>query len=410
MNILVFEQRYTSPSEPGIGRFGLFARDWAKENNKITIISGMVNYISGLQPEKYRGKIFAKERESENITVIRVFDSLPGYRTFLGRLLSYFVFMKLAFWAGIFGKKADVVIASSPPIFVGFIGYIVSVFKRASFVFEVRDLWPDVTVELGFLKNKILIKMSRILEKFIYRRAVKIIVNSPGLKNFLITEKKLDERKIEVIINPVNIKPDTIHEPELLRERFGWKNKFVVIYTGAMSAVYDLNSFLDVAKGFSDHPEFLFVLMGDGRQRTDLENRIRKENIGNVSFLPPVSKKEVSNFILASDVCAVPLGSMRFLKYVYATKIFDYMSGGKPIVLMMDGVSADLVCKEAQCGICVVPGDKEGFKNAILELFNNEEMREKLGENGYYFAKINFSAKKLSKEYLDIIKKVASSK
>ena len=126
MRILIFEQRYTPPTEPGIARFGMFSKYWAHEGHKVTIISGMVNYISGRKPEEYQGRLFVKEKESENVNVIRVFDSFPGYRTFLGRLLSYFVFIKFAFWAALFVRKPDIIVASSPPIFVGILGYVIS--------------------------------------------------------------------------------------------------------------------------------------------------------------------------------------------------------------------------------------------------------------------------------------------
>jgi len=406
MKILVFEQRYTRQDEAGIARFNLLSRYWDRAGHKVTIISGMVNYVSGEKPAKYRGKLFVKENESENVTVVRAFDSAFGYRTFLGRLMSYFTFMCSAFWAGIFVGKPDVIIASSPPIFVGPAAYAVSFFRRVPFVFEVRDLWPDVAVKLGFLKSKLLIRLSYALERFLYARTRFIVVNSPGLKEFLIKEKKMSGQKIGVVPNPIDFDLTNTSQNPSVREEMGWNDRFVVIYSGALSAVYDFDTLFEAAKKLSKKPTFLFALVGDGRQRSFLEKRIRSENISNISLLPPVSKSRVANLISAADVCIAPLKDMRLLRYVYATKLFDYMAAKKPIVLAMEGTSADLVCKEARCGICISPGDRDGLEKAILELFNSPSRRQALGKNGYYFAQENFSASILASRYLDLLKPI----
>src|SRR3989344_166685 len=189
MRILIFEQRYTSPKEAGIGRFYYLAEEWARAGHEIIIVAGMINYISGKKIDKYKRKLLVKEKEADNFYILRVFDSSIGYRNFLGRLWSYISYLISAFFAGIF-CPADVVIASSPPIFVGFLGWLASFLKGSRFIFEVRDLWPDEPIELGFLKNKILIDFSLRLEKFLYRRSAAIVANSPGIKEYISRVKK----------------------------------------------------------------------------------------------------------------------------------------------------------------------------------------------------------------------------
>lgn len=399
MNILIFEQRYTRPSEPGIGRFHYFAKEWAKEGHQVTIVAGMVSYISGQKSLPYKSE--------GGFRVLRIFDSTLGYRTFLGRLWSYFSYWVLAFVVSLFLKKPDIIIASSPPIFTGLLGYLVSRFKNAPFIFEVRDIWPDEAVELGFLKNKLLIQLSRSLERFLYRYADSIVVNSPGIKEFLTKEKDVASEKIVSIPNPVDVDLFSRVEDYSLREEMNWTDRIVTLYSGAHSAVYDLELILDVAKEINDE-RILFVLVGDGRQKPALVKRVKEENMKNVLLLQPVSKTKNAGFILASDICIAPLKNRGLLKYVYATKLFDYMAGARPIILAMSGVSHRLVCEEAKSGICVFPENREAFRKVVLELAGDPVKREKFGKAGRQYILKNFNGEKLAKDYLHVLTRTSS--
>lgn len=407
MNILVFHQFYTRLNEPGISRFNLFAEHWQKEGVKTKVIAGMINYQTGKKKEEYKRKLFIKEKDG-NVSILRVFDSALGYRTFSGRIFSYLSFLFFSFWAGIFSPKPDAIIVSSPPIFLGFVGYIVGIFKHAPFVLELRDLWPDEIIELGYVKNKLIIKISYLIENFFYQKAKLIIVNSPGFKEFLIKEKNVSEEKIGVVSNPVNFDLEDKNAGQLkkLKKEFDWEGKFIVLYAGSHSFVYDFNSLIEAAKNLQNKKKILFVLIGDGRQKSDLIEKVKKENIRNVKFLASVPKNKVFGYIAAADVGVASLSSMKLLKYVYATKIFDYMAAKKPVILAMEGVSADLVCREAKCGLCVRPGDAKALKNAISEFHSKCEEIKGMGESGYQFAKKNFSAEILAEKYLDLLKPI----
>jgi len=396
MKILIFEQRYTDPQEAGIGRFYYFAKEWLKSGHKVTIVAGKLSYVSGqkLPPLK----------SEENFKVLRVFDSTLGYRTFLGRLWSYFSYWFLALITSLFLKKPDVVIASSPPIFTGFLGFLVSRLKKASFVFEVRDIWPDEAIELGFLKNKILIRMSYWLEKFLYKNADFLVVNSPGIKEFLIKEKNVEGGKIVSVPNPVDINLFSF-EDFSLRQEMKWGDKVVVLYSGAHSAVYDLDLILDIAKEIKDE-RFVFVLLGDGRQKRALIERAEREDIKNILFLEPVSKIKTAEYIFAADICIAPLKNKKLLQYVYATKLFDYMAGARPIILAGEGVSRKLVCEEAKSGICVLPEDRIAFQEALLNLANDPVKREKYGKAGRQYLLKNFRSEQLADSYLEVLQKI----
>lgn len=401
MRILVLEQRYTGPKEAGFARFSLFSRYWSKKGHQIYVVAGMINYISSKKPEKYRGKLFVKESQGENVKILRVWESDIAYFSFLGRLCSYFSFLISAFFGALFLPRPDVIVASAPPIFIGFLGYVLSVLKRAPFVFEVRDIWPDEAIELGILKNRILIKISHWLEKFLYRHSDFIVTNSPGIKQFLVEKKSLVESKIAVIPNPLNFEPFASGEV-LDKKDFNLEGKFVFLYSGAHSAVYDLNALIDVAKEIRDLP-IAFLLVGGGRQKKALVKRVLGEKVENVKFLDPVPKDKVAALVKMADAGIAPLRRMPLLKYVYATKIFDYMAAGLPIVLAMDGVSRELVCEKAGAGLCVKPEDRDALKKAVLQIYNNQKQRGEMGKRGFKYIRKYFDAKELAQEYLECL-------
>ncbi len=404
MRILIFEQRYTNSKEAGFARFSLFSRYWTQEGHEVYVVSGMINYILSRKPEEYRGKLFVKQKERQGLTVYRVWESDIGYFTFVGRLCSYFSFLFSAFIAGLLLPKPDVVIASSPPIFVGFLGYVISRLRRAVFIFEARDIWPDVAIRLGLLKNKILIKMSYALERFIYKNADFVVTNSPGIKEFLIENKSISSSKIGVAPNPVDL--DLFKHPpsknEARKEFSLPEDKFIFVYSGAMAAVYDFDLLLEVAKELNNLPLY-FVLAGGGRQKNKLAEKVRSEKMKNVLITEPVPKEKLPALLAAADVGIAVLSDMPLLKYVYATKIFDYMAAGKPIVLAMDGVSRELVCEKACCGICVEPKNKNALKKAITEIYENKGSREEMGKRGFEHLRKNFNPEKIGKSYLGYI-------
>jgi len=394
MKILLFHQFYTAQNEAGISRFNTFAKYWRKQGVELTVVSGSVNYLTGEKVGRLEGE--------EGVRVIRVWSSSfgLGYRTFLGRILSYASFTLSAFFVGLFVSRPDLMLASSPPISIGAVAAVVSRLRRTPFVFEVRDMWPDDAIELGFIKNRFVIHFSYALERFVNRSARKIIVNSPGIKEFLMQKKGIPESKIGVVENPVEIKEV---DPSELRALLGWQNKTVFIYTGSHSFVYDFDSVLDVAQEMNDG-QTLFVFVGDGRQKPHIAERIKKESISNVILLDPVPASDVQRYVQAADVGIAVLKGLPRLRFVYATKVFDYMAGRLPMVLAMEGVTAELV-EKSQSGI-VVPSENRGLLKEAFEKMREPETRKRLGEAGFKYLNENYKAEDLALRYLSLLKPI----
>ena len=191
MNILLIHQYFLEKGDGGGSRFNEMSQVWAEQGHNVTVLAGMVHYSTGLKPDRYKGKYFYKDLDFyNNVDVIRCHVSEAYNVNFLGRLWAYFSFVFSSVWAGLFktNKKFDVIIVTSPPLFVGITAYVLSKFKRLPFVFEIRDLWPESAIDTGVLTNKTIIKFAYWFESFIYSKASLINVLTPAFRDKLITE------------------------------------------------------------------------------------------------------------------------------------------------------------------------------------------------------------------------------
>ena len=203
MNILLIHQYFLEKDDAGGSRWNEMTRMWSEQGHNITVLAGMVHYSSGEKRDKYKGKYTAIDDYSEGVTVIRSHVSESYNVNFLGRLWGYFSFVFSSIYAGLFKTKSkfDVIIVTSPPLFVGITAYILSLFTRVPFVFEVRDLWPESAIDTGVLKNRVIIKLAYWFEAFIYKKARLINVLTPAFEETLLTKKGVPREKLIMIPN-----------------------------------------------------------------------------------------------------------------------------------------------------------------------------------------------------------------
>jgi glycosyltransferase involved in cell wall biosynthesis len=323
----------------------------------------------------------------------------------LGRLWGYFSFVFSSIWAGLFKtkEKYDIILVTSPPLFVGITAYVLSRFKRIPFVFEVRDLWPESAIDTGVVTNKWIIKFAYWFEGFIYKKAKLINVLTPAFRDTLISQKAVPESKVVFIPNAA----DFSLSDELINSHFdrvdfrvknNWQDKFVITYVGAHGVANHLIQVLETADLIqSKLPNVLFVLIGNGMQKEMLIEEAKCRKLTNVHFIDSVPKKDVFKYIIASDFGMSVLKKVDTFKTIYSNKTFDYMACKTPLFLLIDGVSRQLV-EEAQCGVFVEPENPQAFASAI-ETYVNINVRE-MGLNGYNFAKLHFDRDVLAKRYI----------
>ena len=411
MNILIFHQYYLSQGDPGISRFNQFAKYWADQGHKITVIAGTVHvqFLAEQDKKKYSGKFIIREKQTPQIEVIRTYVS-PAYNTsFRGRLWAYFTYTLSSLLAGFVCGKQDIIIATSPPLFVAIPGYIISRLKRIPLVFEVRDLWPKFAIDTGVLTNKTFIKLATWLENWIYKKANLINVLTPAFKEYLTKEKGIAEKKIIYIPNGADL---DIFQPgsrdNWVRQKHAWGNKFVVIYVGAHGLANNLMQLVLAAEKLQSNKDILFVLVGDGMEKPNLKQVAKEKGLENIQFFDPIPKEQVIDFINAADVGTAILQA-HFIT-TYPNKVFDYMTCAKPIILPIDGACRKLLVDDAAAGIFVAPNNPEEFKEKLLLLYNDSNMAKTLGQNGHAFVQKFFDRKKLAQQYLVELANLVSKK
>lgn len=410
MNVLLIHQYFLEENDSGGSRWNELARNWTEQGINVTVLAGMMHYGGNEKRQEYKGFYF-KKKEQSGITVWRCHVSESYNKSFRGRLWGYFSFMFSSLWAGLFKAKGkfDVVVVTSPPLFVGFSGYIISRFRRIPFVFEVRDLWPESAIDTGVLTNKFIIKIAFWVEKFIYKKARLINVLTPAFYNTLLNKKKVPKEKLIMIPNAsdFSLSEELLQyfDREVFRKEMGLDDKFVITYVGAHGVANHLQQVLEAGKKLED-TNVLFLLIGQGMEKEKLQKMRVDMDIKNVRFINSVPKKEVFKYILASEMGASVLKRVDTFKTVYSNKTFDYMSCKVPVLMAIDGVSRELV-EKAQCGVYVEPENIEEYDRIIRLYLNDFTRLKKEGDNGYNYAKMHFDRDVLAKKYIEEIKSKA---
>ena len=410
MKILLIHQYFLETNDGGGSRFNEMTRNWTEQGHEITVLAGMMHYSNSKKRPEYKGKHFV-HKQHDKVSVWRCHVSESYNVNFLGRLWGYFSFVFSSVWAGLFKTKGnyDLILVTSPPLFVGITAYILSRFKRIPLVFEIRDLWPESAIDTGVLTNKLLINFAYRFESFMYKRAKLINVLTPAFKNTLIEKKKVPEDKIIFIPNAADFSlSDEIMEkfdPIVFRKEQEIEDKFVITYVGAHGVANHLIQLLDTAELLKD-TNVLFQLIGSGMQKEMLIEEVKNRDLTNVRFVNPVPKSEVFKYIIASDLGTSVLKRVETFKTIYSNKTFDYMACQKPVLLIIDGVSRELV-ETANCGVFAEPERPEDIAAKIRHYLANPELLKIQGTNGYHYAKTHFDRDILAVKYLDHLKNIS---
>lgn len=378
MRILYFVQYFNLPDEAGGSRAYQFARTWAAEGHQVTVVTGAVNYKTMSIPEKYRGRLITEETV-DRVRLLRVW-AYPEVRGSLRkRYINFASYAAMAIIASIFrAGRADIVYASSTPLSVGAPGFFAAWIRRAPFVFEVRDLWPQSAVVAGALRPTAgIVRAAASFARFLYRRASRVIAVTRGIVQGLIHEG-VPESKIILAPNGVDdwmlsAEPDPTAAAA---------DCFEIVYAGAHGPWNGLMQILDAAALLRDRRDIRFVFIGDGDQRDALVERARAEGLTNVVFEGTVPKIEAFRRLQAASASIVVAWAHPFQKMILANKIFDYLAAGRPVLVAAHGEMAELV-EEAGAGIAVAPERSDLLAEAILRLTAmSPEDRAEMGLRG----------------------------
>ncbi len=392
MHILIIHQAFASLNEPGGTRHHEFARLLVARGHRVTVIASPVSYITGSQTN-------LNSEEVGGVTILRASVYDAHHKSFFHRIIAFFSFMLSSFWIGLGVKNVDLVWGTSPPIFQGVTAWALARLKGAKFLFEVRDLWPQFAIAVGVLKNPILIRMSEWLERFLYRRADWVMVNSPG---FIDHVKVRGARRVDLVPNGADPSMfDPNDDGAAFRQSNRLADKFVALYAGAHGMSNDLNVVLDAASKLTDS-KIQIVLLGDGKEKPNLQARANQMKLNNVIFLPSVPKAEMSHALAGADACIAILKPLEEYKTTYPNKVFDYMAAGRPVALAIDGVIRNVV-ERANCGIFAQPGDADALADAIRSLAEDPQKSRAMGLNGRKYLEENFSRAAIGEKLLQVL-------
>jgi glycosyltransferase involved in cell wall biosynthesis len=405
----LIHQYFLEEDDPGGSRFNEMVEEWIRMGNSATVISGMIHANGTEKRQEYKG-LWWKEKKQGEIKVIRCHVAESYNTNFIGRLWGYFSFVISSTLAVLFKAKSkyDLVLVTSPPLFVAVVGIFTSFVKRIPLIFEIRDLWPESAIDTGVLKNQHLISLAFFVERIVYKKSKAINVLTPAFHKKLIEEKGVHENKLLFIPNAADF---SISEKVLdtfdfvaYRDKLGLSDKFVITYVGAHGVANHLYQLLDAAELLID-TNIVFQLIGSGMEKERLMEYAKDKKLKNIIFRDPVPKYKVFEYIISSDMGASVLKNVNTFRTIYSNKTFDYMSCKIPVFLCIDGVSRDLISK-ANCGVFAIPENVEDIaeKARFCSRLNKDYLKE-LGENGYKYAKKHFDRKKLARDYLQKLAK-----
>jgi len=345
--------------------------------------------------------LYARE-EKDGITIIRVWTYVTANEGFLKRTLNYVSYMAAAIVAAPFIQKADIVISTSPQFFNGLAGYVVSRMKRAPWVLEIRDLWPESILAVGAIKNPFIIHLLEWLELFAYRQADRIVPVTDAFQRY-IEGKGIPKEKISVIKNGADL---TLYKPvtgtNRLAESLGVQGKFVAAYLGTHGMAHHLETVLYAAQRLREYPDIVLILAGDGAERQRLAALRNELGLDNVLMLDQQPKEQMPWLWALSDVSLILLKKSDLFKTVIPSKIFESMAMEKPIILGVEGESANIV-RAADAGYCIEPENAEELANRLLDLHADEALCEKLGANGRIHVSNFYDRKELAKRFEQLL-------
>ena len=398
MHILLIHQAFVTTAEAGGTRHHEMARELVHKGHTLTIITSPVSYLTGKAGAPKSDPISGDSEPG--IRIIRAYTYPALHRSFFHRIISFVSFMLSSFIASLQVRKVDLVWGTSPPIFQGLTAWLVARLKGAAFVFEVRDLWPAFAIAIGVLQNKVLIRLSLWLERFLYSRADTIMVNSPGFVDHV---RQKGARRIELVPNGAD--PEMFSPVEGLQEKTAWKEfegDFICLYAGAHGLSNDLEVVLEAAALLNHESGIKFILIGDGKEKSSLQAQAAEKELSNLVFLPPVPKEEMVKVLCRSDACLAILKPLDLYKTTYPNKVFDYMAAGKPVLLAIDGVIRDVV-ETASAGLFIHPGDPQDLAEKVLYLKNHPAEAAQMGKNGREYILSNFNRSLISGKLNEVL-------
>ncbi len=392
-------------------RVSELSRHWVRQGHEVTVLTGFPNHPDGVVRPEYREHFwrgFCREK-FEDVEVLRTFLlPFPNRKPF-ERVLNYTSFSISAGIAASFINRPDVVIATSPQLLVGLSGWWLSRLKRVPFVLEVRDLWPESLAGTGVgNQSSLMYKSVEKIAGFLYRAANAIVVVTPAFRTHLVDQWDVPAQKISIVPNGVEtalFSPQAA--PSEVRQKLGLQGKFVISYIGTLGFAHGLETLIDSAERLqTSAPEVHFMLVGEGADRERIFSMAQSRKLRNVLFVPQQPRERIPAYISASDACVVLLKGSQIFETVIPTKMLEFMSCARPVILAVRG-QAQRILEAAEGGICIAPDDPAALCSAVLQLRANSSAGPDMGRRGRNYIVRELSRQSTARQYLSLLEKIA---
>lgn len=408
MRVLILSQYYYPE---GVPKPHELAEELVERGHDVSVLTGFPHYPGGKLKNGYKLSLWLREKIN-NIKVLRTFE-LPYHNTnAILRMANYLSFLISAPFGAFFTPKVDVIYVWHPPLTIGIAAWLIAKIKGVPFVYDVQDIWPDFVILSGMMReNSFSVKVLRILEAFVYRRANHLIVGTEAARENLVG-KLVPCEKLTVLPNWIDetaFETNGLNERESLRDEFGWNNSFVVLFAGNHGIIQGLETVIEAAK-YLENDSTKIVLVGDGSDKPRLEKLARELQVTDkVQFIERQPMEKMPDFMSAADVLLVHLKKSEMQRYVIPSKTIAYLASGKPILMAMNGAAAELI-DEAKAGIVIEPDDPRQLAKAI-EILTETSGTEKadFGANGRSYLLQNLSKKQVVARYEKLLMKVVEN-
>lgn len=407
MRILYLSQYFPPEAGATQARAYEMCRGLVQAGHAVTMIAEFPNHPSGVIRPGYAGKLYERD-QLDGIEVIRVWVKTSPTKTFSARIGFYLSYMVNAILAGIFLARGryDLILATSPPLFVPAAGLVLSALRRLPLVGEVRDLWPAAAVALGELRNPRFIGWATRLEEIYYRRSQRIIVVTQGMQQSL-EKRGIEPGKLVWIPNGANT--DLFQYQPLsaqqIRQALGLEKKFVALYAGILGIAQGLDTVLQAAQLLRDHPSIHIILIGDGPQRAYLMALQAEWKLDNLTILPELPQKLIPGYLSAADVALVPLRKLELFRMAVPSKLFDAWACERPVICGIEGEAQEIVSL-AEGGINIPAEDPQALARALLDLQADPEQAKAMGKRGRIFTSQHYARSALAQRLIYVLQEV----
>lgn len=397
MKILYIVQHFNTPKGSAGLRSYMLAKALIASGHEVTLVCGSYSgAYTGLNGEFYRGK---RNGNVEGINIIEFDMPYSNKLTFFSRAIMFVKFSIKSLFISL-STEYDIIFTSSTPLTVAIPGIFAKWLRNKVFVFEIRDLWPELPKAMGVITNPIVLGSMELLEYIAYKSATRLIGLSDGMVEG-IKKHGILESKITCIPNGCDLEIFNDKNNSIRRADFN-NNDLVCIYSGTHGIANGLDAILLVAEELIKRKvkNIKFVLIGDGKLKENLLTISNDKKLNNIIFLNPVKKKELAELMSSCDIGMQILANIpAFYNGTSPNKFFDYISNGLPILCNYPGWISNLIEKE-KCGIFVEPENPSIFADRLISIKKEKIRLKEMSVNSRNLAIKSFNRNDLSKKWV----------